>query len=170
MNKPTSHGIHLIDALGRFIGFVIVATVGMASVGIALLAQPVSQYYADKALVEQHTQNIEQLRLQVSQQEELLANASNPAVLERCAVANLRYLPAEAASNPMPPLDYDWPELERALSVVQTQPVAVAPLHQVEIRRWADTLAAQPQRQIFLLLAGAALVLVALACFSRRPQ
>ena len=169
MDRPTSHGIRLIDALGRFIGFAIVATVGMASVGMALLAQPVSQYYADKVLVDQQLRNIEQLRLQVSQQEELLANASNPAVLERFAVANLRYLPAEAARNPIQPREYSWPELERALSAIERQPdVDDTAFHGIEIRQWADSLAAQPRQQIFLLLAGAALVVVALTCFGRR--
>ena len=170
MDKPTAgHSINLIAALGRFIGFVVVATVGMASVGMALLAQPVSQYYADKALVDQQVRNIEQLRLHVCQQEELLANASNPAVLERFAVANLRYLPAVTARNAIQPLDYSWPELERALIAVERQPAVDTAFHGIQVRQWADSLTAQPRQQIFLLLAGAALVLVALTCFGRRP-
>lgn len=150
--------------LWRFLCFVVFATVGMAAVGIALLAGPLTGYYGDRAIIEAQQQHIAALQEVHTQQQELLANADNPSVVERAAVYNLRYVPVETAAAQLPPLPNSWPTLERALAQLEQPRQCQTAGFQ---RRWVQNLADQTPRRYALLILGSALVLISLSCFHR---
>ena len=166
MDNPASDSkIGPCAAALRFTCYILLTTAGVASVAMALLAQPVSQYYADRALIQTQQRRIHQLKKNLTQHDELLNHLHQPAVLERVAVNNLNYVPAEAATKPAYPLTSVWPELENALTWAAPARNALPPNL---IQHTAETLLAEPRNQIILAALGATLMLLSLACFYRK--
>lgn len=164
-NAASERKISLLSAALRFACYLLLSTVGVAAVGIALLAQPVSQYYDDQALMQAQHGHISQLKKTLTQQGELLSHIDQPAVLERIAVNNFNYLPAESAAAEPYRLAATWPELESALDYVAPPGPSLAP---DLIENTAQALAARTHHQIALAALGAALILISLTCFYRK--
>jgi len=154
------------EELARLLFFVLFSTIGMAALSLALLARPLAHYYADQDLLQARRQRIERLQQLHEQQQQLLANLSNPAVVERAAIEQLNYVPADAAGAPAATLPAVWPELERALA--RLNPPAPAP-QPPAFRRTINRLAAEDPDRLLLAALGAGLVLISLTCFPRRP-
>jgi len=166
MNNPeNSDRITRQRMLLRFFFFVMFSTAGMATIATALLAGPLSRHAADRAVIGNQQARISALKELHNQQEELLANAEKPGVLERIAKSNLNYVSAEATAGRSRPLTTTWPELEQALARIdQPKSLAVAPLYE----RFCRSLAGRRQAQTLLLVLGSLLVLVSMSCFHRR--
>lgn len=149
----------------RFVSFAVLATAGMAAIGIAVLAQPLADHYTNRAVLRAQRQRIDQLEMIHTQQAELLANAHTPAVIERQAISRLNYAPADSDAQAGIPLPSPWPNLQAALQQIGQSPAAppVPPHYHLFIR-----LADRPTTQLVLLLLGAALVLIATTCFNRQ--
>ncbi|KPK77567.1 MAG: hypothetical protein AMJ79_02745 [Phycisphaerae bacterium SM23_30] len=152
------------DDLVRFLCFLVLGTVGMGVMGLALLAEPIDGYYADRAFIQAQQQQIAQLQRLYRQQEELLANAENPSVIERSAVSNFKYVPLSDNGGSSTTLPKEWPNLKEALSKINDLPPAES---KIPWRALTERLAGQPERQLLLMALGAALVIVVLACFYR---
>lgn len=152
------------DDLVRFTCFLVLSTVGMGVIGLALLAEPIKGYYADRDFIQNQQQQIARLEQLYRQQEELLANADNPSVIERAAVSNFKYMPLPEKGSFSMALPKEWPDLKEALAqtdqVSTTQPAPTC-------RQWIEKLAGQPNQQLILMALGAALVVIGLACFYR---
>ena len=136
----------------------------MGAIGLALLAEPIKGYYADRDFIQNQQQQIARLEQLYRQQEELLANADNPSVIERAAVSNFNYTPLPEKDRASMALPKEWPDLKEALA--QTDQVSTtqsAP----SWRQWIEKLADQPSQQVILMALGAALVVIGLACFYR---
>ena len=152
------------DDLVRFTCFLVLSTIGMGAIGLALLAEPMKGYYADRAFIQTQQQQIARLEQLYRQQEELLANADNPSVVERAAVSNFNYVPFPEKGRSSMALPKEWPDLKEALA--QADQVSLAQSTPTW-RQWAEKLADQPDRQFILMALGAALVVIGLACFYR---
>lgn len=159
-NRPA-----LTYRLARFVGFLILATAGMATIALALLAGPLDVYYDDAANLRQARQRIDDLQNLADQRAELLANADNPSVLERAAIGRLNYVPAlpHLPTESTPPAP--WPRLHAALARLDQPPPqpADSPLEHLAVN-----LAADPGPQSMLFLFGSALVVISLTFFNRR--
>jgi hypothetical protein len=149
---------------GRLLCFVMLSTTGMAAIGIALLAKPLDRYFADREVIQAQQKRLDELKHLSAQQEELMANLDNPGVLERAAVNNLNYEPAQTAGEKRESLPPVWPELEQALEREETK----APPHRDGWRRIVEQLARRTETQYLLAGLGAALVVVSLTCFYKQ--
>ncbi len=149
---------------GRLFCFLILSTAGMAAIGIALLATPLDRYYADVEVIQAQQNRLEALDHLASQQKELIDNLDNPGVLERAAVNNLNYVPAQSAGEKREALPPVWPELEQALERVETK----AQPQRDGWQRIIEQLAVRTEAQYLLAGLGAALVVVSLTCFYKQ--
>ena len=155
------------DDMVRFTCFLAFSTTGMAAIGLSLLAEPIKGYYDDQAFVARQQRQIDQLEELRGLQAELLNNIDNPAVVERAAVSNFKYIPVAEKDAPSTTLPQAWPDLKKALAQIDQPPPADA------IEPWqtlAANLAGKPRQQIILMGLGAALILIALTCFYRRAD
>ena len=150
--------------LVRLLCFVFFGTAGMASISLAILAAPLSDYYADQKLLEFQQKRFEKLRKTHADREELLGNINYPGVIERAAVNQLHYQPLQAAHTEPQPLPKVWPELEIALTnTYQTATSQKQPL----LQSTAAALAEKPSSRFLLFAIGSGLVLLSLTCFNR---
>jgi len=148
----------------RLFCFMVLSTIGMTAMGIALLAKPLDRYFADQEVVANQRKRLKNLKQLYAQQEELFTNLENPGVLERAAVNNLNYIPAQSAgakSEDLPPV---WPELEQALEHVKQD----SPPPRDGWRKIIEKLALHTETQYLLAGLGAALVVVSLTCFYKQ--
>jgi hypothetical protein len=158
-----------LDHFLRMVLFVVMTSIGMAGMGLAFLAQPLSQYMSDRQKRADHEQAIENLEKLVDQQEALLANAESPAVAERIAINHYRYQPIQAALGQTEPLQSAWPELTHAVSLAATDTLEIKDRYEpLPFQKFTMTLAAQPKSQNLLALLGAILVLISLTFFGYR--
>lgn len=168
MVQPTSNAAG--ERGGRFVRlvcFVVLAAAGMASVGLAVLAKPLANRYADSAVIHAQQRRIERLNELRTQQAELLANAQAPSVVERQAINLLNYVPTEPDYNPAISLPDTWPDLQAALETLGRPPAPTPlPYHQTLITHLAD----KPTTLTILLAFGCALILIATTCFNRPQQ
>ncbi len=159
----TPDGKREITASERFyiwLFFTILSTIGMAAIGVAVLADPLAGYYADQAVLNAQQKRTESLQELQAQLNELLANADNPSVIERAAISQLKCVPL-AEVDPAPPLPREWPELTEALRKIdQTPPPPVS-----ESQRFMQTLAGNWYWQTMLMILGSAMVVTALTFF-----
>jgi len=153
-------------AWGRFLCFLIIGTVGMATIAVALLAEPMAGFYLDQAVIREQRDRLEKMEKLLSQQQELLANVNNPSVMARAAIYNLNYVPAEGATQATPRLPAVWLELHRALETIDQKESVQAKPTTWEIL--AKVLAQQQLTQIILLALGGSLVVISLTFFYRR--
>ena len=174
------------DRFARFVCFIVFSTAGMGAIGIAMLAEPLANYYSDRDIILSHQQSIENLEKLRDQQAELLKNLDNPSVWQRAAVGNYNLDPASGEpadptdpTDPTDPIDPTSqakltnppelpiisPELQRALDKVSQQPSRTQPSR---LKAATKILAANTIYQIMLFLSGAALVILSLTCFTRR--
>lgn len=160
---PVAHR-HFVE-LGRLFCFVVLSTIGMAAIGLALIAKPLDRYFDDREVIRMQQKQLEQLNHLSDQQEELLANVDNPGVLARAAVNNLNYVPAQSAGRNGEDLPPAWPELEQALDRMETN---TPPLRD-GWRRGVETLAGHTKIQYLLTGLGAALVVVSFTYFYKQP-
>lgn len=149
---------------GRLFCFTVLSTVGMTAIGIALLAKPLDRYFADQEVVANQRKRLENLKRLSAQQEELLANLENPGVLERAAVNNLNYVPAQSAGGKSEDLPPVWPELEHALDHVAKD----TPPPRNGWQKIIEKLALRTETQYLLAGLGAALVVVSLTFFYKQ--
>ncbi|MBN1846288.1 MAG: hypothetical protein JW810_11435 [Sedimentisphaerales bacterium] len=150
--------------LGRLFCFFVLSSVGMGAIGLALLARPAARYLAERRSLTLQQQWLDDLRILHAQQQELLGNLDNPSVLERAAVNNLKYEPAEMSGRPRETLPPAWPELEKALTEAGRRP---EPPAKPGWQTFIETLAVRGETQLILAILGAALVVVSLSCFYR---
>ena len=150
------------DEFGRLLCFLVLSTVGMGSIGLGLLAEPLAGYYADRALIASHERRLAKLDELYQQQGELLGNSENPGVIERVAIDNLNYVRPGASGQVERKLPAAWPDLEMALAKIEQgdDPVEPGRWHRLMAR-----LSSQRASQGLLMLFGGVLVLVALSCF-----
>ena len=161
-----SVGSGVMDRLVRGGCFLLMSTVAMGAIGLAVLAEPLAQRFADRQRIEAHRGNIENLTMLKEQQQELLANADHSVIVERAAINHLNYRPAEVGLGDRVELSGSWPGLERALAGVYSEDEAgVIP---AGYQRWVQSLAEKPAHQDLLLILGCALVVVSLTFFNRR--
>ena len=167
--KAKSDTYDPLDHFSRMVCFWVFASFGMAAMGLAFLAQPLSQYVTDRETLAAHKQALDNLEKLYKQQEALLANAESPAVAERIAINHYRYRPIQAALGQTEPLHSTWPELNQAVSLATTDMMELedrtAPL---PFQTFVVTLAAHPRSQDLLMLFGAILVLIGMTFFSRK--
>ena len=149
----------------RFVCFIIFATIGMATIALALLAGPLSGYYADQAVIRDCRRRVDDLNKLHAQQKELLANADDPSVITRAAINNLNYMPADALSQKQGVLPAPWPELQRALERID-KPISTC--QPTQLQCIIEILAKPAPYQPILLICGSGLVIVAMTCFNRR--
>ncbi|MHA1565842.1 MAG: hypothetical protein ACTSX7_11070 [Alphaproteobacteria bacterium] len=136
----------------------------MAAVGIAALAKPLAQCYADRSHILGQQARIERLQKLHDQQAELLTNAQTPSVVERQAINRLNYVPTEPDGSGDTPLPQPWPNLQAALATIDQPPADPAlPAH----KRFITTLAQNQATQGVLMILGCALTLIAMTCFNR---
>ena len=152
------------NELGRLFCFVLLSTTGMAAIGIALLAKPLDRYFADREVIQAQQKRVDGLKHLSAQQKELLANLENPGVLERAAVNNLNYVPAQSAGEKSEDLPPVWPELEQALEHVEKETPRPRNAWHIIIER----LACRPEAQYLLAGLGGALVVVSLTFFYKQ--
>lgn len=162
--SPVDNNAKAARGLVRGMCYLCVTTVGMAAIAAALLAGPLEQRRSDDAFIVDQHRHINKLRDLYAQQEELLANANRPAVIERVAVANLNYVPAALADATPCMLPTSWPELENALKRLDEPTDSGETSSYQHIIR---ALAVQPLKQAVLLGCGALLVLTGLTFFYR---
>jgi len=148
-----------------FLCFVLLTTVGMASIALALLGESWATYYDDRALLAAQERRIETLSKLHAQQQELLANRQNPSVVERVAIGSLRYVPLQAATAEPVDLPPAWPRLKKALAATEPEIPAPSP---TRWQRLARNLADQPHRRSLLMIFGSILVVISLTCFYRQ--
>lgn len=162
--KPKSKPARKSSEIGRLFCFAILSTTGMAAIGMALLAIPLDRYFADQEVIQAQQKRVDALKDLSSQQKELLSNLDNPGVLERAAVNNLNYEPAQTAGEKREALPPVWPALEQAVEHVETkeQPPREG------WRRILEKLAVRTETQYLLAGLGAALVVVSLTCFYKQ--
>jgi hypothetical protein len=165
-NASTLPPPDLMSRFGRWLCFMILATVGMGAIGLSILAEPVATYYADQASVAAHQKRLDSMRQFNGQLEELLQNAGQPAVVERAAINNLRYIPEEALIAKGESMPKMTPRLEKALTkVTQAEEMKAG-----DEQQFFETLASHHVEQTLLLVLGSGLVVVSLTFFNRIPQ
>jgi hypothetical protein len=152
-----------VDRFGRWLCFMVMATAGMGGIGVAILAEPLAVFYADEAAVRAHQKRLEDLKQLNGQLGELLQNAGQPAVIERAAINNLRYIPEDAVSSKTDPLPRMSPALEKALKKIGRPPKVESDSTQ----QFFETLAAHSTEQTMLLILGSGLVVVSMTFFNR---
>jgi len=152
------------NEFSRLFCFVILSTIGMAAIGVALLAKPLERYFADREVIQSQQKRVDELNNLSAQQEELLTNLENPGVLERAAVNNLNYVPAQSAGEKSEDLPPVWPELEEALEHVGKDP----PPQRDGWHRVIERLARRTEAQYLLAGLGGALVVVSLTFFYKQ--
>ena len=143
--------------------FVCFATIAMATIGLAVLAEPLAQYDNDCQTLRLHEQVVADLLQLQHQQARLLANSDLPAVVERVAIHHLKYQSALVARSESLRLTDSWFGLEKALAGVEKATLETdVPLP----GRWLiQTLADQPQSQWLLFLLGSAMVVISMIFF-----
>jgi len=160
MNRPPRR-----DEFGRLVLFAVFTTTGMGAIALALLAQPLNDYFRDRDLLAAQRQRIEQLQNLHQQQQQLLANSDNPSVVERAAINNLNYVPTDTPLDERQSLPKPWSDLEKALGSLDKAPsLPERPPWQQAV----ETLSQQRDSQNVLLALGAFLIVVSLACFYRQ--
>jgi hypothetical protein len=152
-----------VGRFGRWLCFMVMATAGMVGIGVSILAEPLAGFYADEAAVRAHQKRLENLKQLNGQLGELLQNAGQPAVIERAAINNLRYIPEDAVSSKTDPLPRTSPALEKALKKISQPPKVQSDSTQ----EFFETLATHPTEQTMLLVLGSGLVVVGLTFFNR---
>lgn len=151
---------------GRFMCFVILAGIGLATIGVALLAGPASLYQADQLALEARRVHIAKLKKLCDQHNELLDNADNPSVVARAAISNLNYVPVSVAAEGSESALGRWPELDSALAKVDSKPVKATANYLV----YAEVLAKNGKTQTILMVLGSVLVVVSLTFFHKNTQ
>ena len=152
------------DGLVRLICFVLLATVGMGSIGMAVLAGPLVGHYADRAVIRGQQERIVRLRKLYEQPGELLCNAQTPSVVARLAISKLNYVPVESDCEGLGELPAVWPDLQRALGKIdQEEPL----LDSSDSQQFMERLSQNRASKILLTLCGGALVVLSMACFNR---
>ena len=149
----------------RYFCFVLLAGAGLFALAIAFLAGPLNTYYADQAALNVQQKRLDKLNELIEQQNELIANANVPSVLERVAITNLNYQPAsEIPDAKRPPLPRAWPSLENALKKLET-PDSRLPK---PLEKWAAIFSDRPQTLLILTILGSALLLTSVTFFYRQ--
>lgn len=162
--------VHLNNLVNR-IFFLLFATAGLAVIGLAVLAGPLTQYSADRRTIYVEEKALARAQHLYSQQEALLARGEDPVITERIAVNHYRYASPESAYADRAQLAPAWGDLTLAVKRVET-PLAQLPVAPQSlpaepfIRALADD---RPSRDL-LVLFGSVLVLTSLMCFTRKPM
>ena len=151
--------------VGRLFCFVILSTVGMAAIGTALLAEPLTRYYRDRQLGAAQRQRVEQLHLLRDQQQQLQANAEKPSVVEQAAINHLNYVPINTANETQVDLPGEWSQLQQALETVENNK---CPTRNDQLPGLISNLAQRPNAQMLMMLLGAGLVVISLTCFYKK--
>ncbi|MBN2376311.1 MAG: hypothetical protein JXD22_07915 [Sedimentisphaerales bacterium] len=154
-----------VAEVGRLFCFVVLSTVGMAAMGVALLAEPLARYYRDRNLVATQQERVEQLQELRDQQEQLQANAEKPSVIEQAAINHLNYVPVNTATEIKVDLPGEWDQLQQALEAVEN---SKNPSQNEQLPSLISNLAQRPNAQILLLVLGAGLVVISLSCFYKK--
>ena len=162
-NRLTARQWRAWDCFLRWCYFVCFATLAMAVIGLAVLAQPLAQYFNDQEALRVYKQAISDLIELRDQQAQLLANCNHPAVIERVAIHHLKYQSAPVARSENLRLTDSWFDLERAVAGVEkTELEADVQL----LGCWLiQPLADQPHSQWLLFLLGSALVVISMIFF-----
>jgi hypothetical protein len=150
----------------RMLCFLVFSGVGMSAIALSLLAQPWAQYYAHQDLIIAQERRLAELQQLHEQQAELLANAEQPAVVERAAIDHLNYVPAGVRLETTGELPPEWPDLQTALAAID-QPSTKPESDRRQ--QFIVNLSEKTSHQIILLLLGSALVILSLSCFYRQP-
>jgi len=165
MSKPVGKAKPKYEyGLIRLLSFLCFSTVGMASIGLAILSPPLAEYYADQEIVRNQYRRLEHLHKVHADREELLGHVDHPGVIERAAINHLHYEPIQTAGGEVKPLPQTWPELEEALARIESDP-ELPPKNYFQ--KTAEALAGKPVSRAVLFALGAALVLLSLTCFNK---
>ena len=169
VSQETTDNKTILPSVARFCCFLILATIGMATIGLALLAGPVNGFFRDCEQIRAQKERLAELENLHKLQDELLANVNNPSVVARAAVCNLNYVPVHTLDGtPQAQLTQAFPELEDALRRANQKPQPPQPPY----AQYASILAQKPQQQTVLLALGSVLLIISLTFFNRpgRPQ
>ena len=144
-----------------FVGFAVVA---MATIGLAVLAEPLAQYISDQDSLRLQEQKVADLVELQRQQGQLLANSNHPAVVERVAIHHLKYQSAQAARSESLSLTGSWQDLDNAVDdmVLVSQDEAKT---QIPGQWFILALADQPKSQWLLFALGSTLVVISMIFF-----
>lgn len=153
------------DEFGRLVLFAVFTSTGMGSIALALLAEPLHGYFLDRDLLAAQEYRIEQLETLQQQQQQLLANSDNPAIVERAAINNLHYVPMDGPQEARRALPKPWADLENALASLEKGPALPERPHWQQA---IEQLSREDDSQNVLMALGAFLIVVSLACFYRQ--
>lgn len=155
------------DEFFRMLCFLLFSTAGMAAIALALWADPWAQYCHYQDLIGAQQRRIAKLQQLHDQQAELLANAENPAVVERAAINHLNYVPVSVNPDTAAELPPVWQDLQMALSSLERRSGEFAFRRRQQL---ITDLAEKTTHQNILLILGSALVVLSMSCFYRHPE
>ncbi len=147
------------------------STLGMAAIGLAVLAPPVSRYVSDRDVLYRQGKNLNAMQHLYDQQEALLAQADNPAVTERVAVNHYRYRPGRSVEAETAALQPTWQQLQLAVEHVELPAdKQISPPAPLPAQDFLIVLAGQSASCNLLILFGGVLVLISLSCFGKTSR
>ncbi len=158
-----------LDGLLRLISFTCLSLVAMGAIGLSVLADPLTQYFQDQALIQNQKALVADLEDLREQQDRLLANANHPSVIERVAINQLNYQTLDEAGAEQIALADSWPDLQRAIALADNKSTSQATVGYSYLN-FIQTLSTQPLSKDLLMLFGSVLVVICLTFFHRpRP-
>ncbi len=156
---------HLFTDLPYLFFFVVFSTSGMVAIGVSTLAQPVCRYYSDKEEVVNRELILADLKVFHAQQQSLLENLDNPAILERLAISHLNYVPKGTDPDRQIDLPNLSPEFKDILKAIKQAKKVHKP---TKTQALAISLAGNNTYRLLLFGFGGALVLISLTCFPKQ--
>ncbi|MBI9015713.1 MAG: hypothetical protein JEZ07_00495 [Phycisphaerae bacterium] len=156
----TQEQVSMLVHFTRGMFFLLFSTIGLASIALACLAGPVSQYYDDKEYLIKEAQQIQKLEQFSQQQQGLLENiiAADPSVIQRIAIYTLNYQKRNEQTEA---------ESQEQATVVNEKVSEPDP----EIPKvFANIINENINYQRGLVLFGTILTTVSLTCFNRKSS
>ena len=157
---------HDLGVFAQSLAFYIFGTAGMLAIASALLAGPIVRYYHDQRAIEVQQYKLVKLTEQQNQQQELLSQLDNEAIVKRAAKMTLNYVTSsdDLFTEQIESVQRKWPDLTDAvLRACDDFPQEQA--HSTWLN-YCEIMAARPHERTALLCVGGGLLAVCLTCFA----
>ncbi len=155
-----------LSIFAQTLAFYIFGTAGMFAIATALLAGPVVRFYHDQRVLEIQEYKVSKLTERRDQQQELLGNLDNEAIVKRAARMNLNYVSSaqEIISEQIDSMRNSWPDLTDAVLRACDDFPKEPP--QTSWQKYCQAMTRHTSEKTALILIGGLLISVSLTCFA----
>ncbi len=155
-----------LGIFAQSLAFYIFGTAGMLAVAAGLLSSPIVRYFNDERAIEIQAYKLEKLTSQRDQQQELLNNLDNEAIVKRAARMTLNYVSSadDILAEQIDSMQRKWPDLTNA--VLKACDDFPEEPEKAQWLKYCQIMAEHPKEKNALMLIGGGLMAVSLTCFA----